>query len=92
MEAVLDQTHELQRRIREVEQEQEALSSNHSSTENDQTASRERDALLVQLQRLWEETGTPAEDVAAFLSDLDLMAPFNEAVLQFYEQHSTALL
>ena len=81
-EAVIDDTHELQRCIADVDAEHP----------NEAAAVRERDELLAQLQRLWQDTHASADDIASFFSDLDLMAPFNEAVLRYYERKSSQQL
>lgn len=82
VEDVIEETHELQRCIADVE-------APHS---DEAAAVRERDALLSQLQELWHDTQANPDDIASFLSDLDLMAPFNEAVLDFYERNGQQLL
>ncbi len=77
-EGVIDESHELRRCIADVE----------APHPDEAAALRERDELLAQLQRLWRDTHASADDVASFFSDLDLMAPFNENVLDFYERSS----
>mgnify|MGYP000636578196 CR=1 FL=1 len=82
VEQMIDESHELQQRISDVE-----------DVHVDETAAvRERDALLSQLQQLWQDTNASVDDIASFHSDLDLMAPFNERVLEFYETNSQQLV
>ena len=74
IEKIVDETHELQQNMNDMEQTVDGVRS-----------IQERDALLSQLGQLWKEMKTDVEDIATFYSDLDLIAPYSDAVLNYYE-------
>ena len=74
IEKIVDETHELQQNMNDMEQ-----------TVDGARSIQERDALLSQLGQLWKEMKTDVEDIATFYSDLDLIAPYSDAVLNYYE-------
>lgn len=43
-------------------------------------------SLKKELEGLWGELGTPAEEIASFYSELDLATPYNETVYELYRK------
>ncbi len=52
---------------------------------------REFEDLKSAVAGLWEQLDVPAEEVTAFLSEADLMAPFSPQVLEMYQDLYTRL-
>jgi len=53
--------------------------------------SAEMDKLNMELRALWVELKSDPDEVATFLSELDAIAPYSDAVLRLYEEEEAAL-
>lgn len=70
--------------------ESEVLEPKNRST-SDPTKSAEMEKLNMELRALWVELKSDPDEVATFLSELDALAPYSDAVLRLYEEEDKTI-
>ena len=62
-----------------------------SSKSSDPQKAAEMEKLNMELRALWVELKSDPDEVATFLSELDALAPYSDAVLRLYEEEDKAI-
>ena len=62
-----------------------------SSKSTDPQKAAEMEKLNMELRALWVELKSDPDEVATFLSELDALAPYSDAVLRLYEEEDKAI-
>ena len=71
--------------------ESEILEPKSSGSSSDPRKVAEMEKLNMELRALWVELKSDPDEVATFLSELDALAPYSDAVLRLYEEEDKAI-